>query len=46
MNARINVSGVLGLGEGQSHVIRNAEGVVTADEIRSSAISQRLLGTK
>ena len=46
MDARINVSGVLALEEGQSHVIRNAEGVVTADEIRSLAISQRLLGTK
>jgi len=46
MDARINVYGVLGLEEGQSHVIRNAGGVVTADEIRSLAISQRLLGTK
>ena len=46
MDARINVYGALGLEEGQSHVIRNAGGVVTADEIRSLAISQRLLGTK
>lgn len=46
MDARINVYGVLGLGEGESHVIRNAGGVVTEDEIRSLAISQRLLGTK
>ena len=46
MDARINVYGVLGLEEGQSHVIRNAGGVVTADEIRSLAISQLLLGTK
>ena len=46
MDARINVYGVLGLEEGESHVIRNAGGVVTADEIRSLAISQRLLGTK
>ncbi len=46
MDARINVYGVLGLQEGESHVIRNAGGVVTADEIRSLAISQRLLGTK
>jgi carbonic anhydrase len=46
MDARINVYGVLGLEEGQSHVIRSAGGVVTADEIRSLAISQRLLGTK
>jgi len=46
MDARIDVYGVLGLGQGESHVIRNAGGVVTADEIRSLAISQRLLGTK
>ncbi|MCX6416647.1 MAG: carbonic anhydrase, partial [Actinobacteria bacterium] len=46
MDARIDVYGVLGLRQGESHVIRNAGGVVTADEIRSLAISQRLLGTK
>lgn len=46
MDARINVYSVLGLAEGESHVIRNAGGVVTEDEIRSLAISQRLLGTK
>ncbi|UGT60812.1 beta-class carbonic anhydrase [Nocardia asteroides] len=46
MDARINVYGVLGLNEGEAHVIRNAGGVVTADEIRSLAISQRLLGTR
>ncbi|MEC3982379.1 beta-class carbonic anhydrase [Amycolatopsis sp. H20-H5] len=46
MDARINVYGVLGLNEGESHVIRNAGGVVTEDEIRSLAISQRLLGTE
>jgi carbonic anhydrase len=45
MDARINVYAVLGLEEGESHVIRNAGGVVTEDEIRSLAISQRLLGT-
>jgi carbonic anhydrase len=45
MDARINVYGVLGLAEGEAHVIRNAGGVVTDDEIRSLAISQRLLGT-
>ena len=37
---------VLGLGEGESQVIRNAGGVITEDEIRSLAISQRLLGTR
>ncbi|MFC3451223.1 beta-class carbonic anhydrase [Amycolatopsis speibonae] len=46
MDARINVYGVLGLQEGEAHVIRNAGGVVTEDEIRSLAISQRLLGTR
>ena len=37
---------MLGLEEGDAHVIRNAGGVVTDDEIRSLAISQRLLGTE
>ncbi len=46
MDARLNVYGILGLNEGEAHVIRNAGGVVTDDEIRSLAISQRLLGTK
>ena len=46
MDARINVYAALGIAEGESHVIRNAGGVVTHDEIRSLAISQRLLGTK
>jgi carbonic anhydrase len=46
MDARINVYGVLGLQEGEAHVIRNAGGVITEDEIRSLAISQRLLGTE
>jgi carbonic anhydrase len=46
MDARLNPYGILGLQEGDAHVIRNAGGVVTDDEIRSLAISQRLLGTK
>jgi carbonic anhydrase len=46
MDARLNVYGILGLGDGEAHVIRNAGGVVTDDEIRSLAISQRLLGTR
>jgi carbonic anhydrase len=46
MDARLNVYGMLGLQEGDAHVIRNAGGVVTEDEIRSLAISQRLLGTE
>ena len=46
MDARIHVSSLLGLEEGDAHIIRNAGGVVTDDEIRSLAISQRLLGTR
>jgi carbonic anhydrase len=46
MDARLNVYGMLGLTEGDAHVIRNAGGVVTDDEIRSLAISQRLLATE
>jgi len=45
MDARLNPYGILGLQEGDAHVIRNAGGVITADELRSLAISQRLLGT-
>ncbi|HEX5618459.1 MAG TPA: carbonic anhydrase [Solirubrobacteraceae bacterium] len=45
MDARLNPYGILGLHEGDAHVIRNAGGVVTDDEIRSLSISQRLLGT-
>ncbi|MBX5443180.1 MAG: carbonic anhydrase [Solirubrobacteraceae bacterium] len=46
MDARLNPYGLLGLQEGDAHVIRNAGGVITDDEIRSLAISQRLLGTR
>ena len=46
MDARLNPSYILGLHEGDAHVIRNAGGVITDDEIRSLAISQRLLGTE
>jgi carbonic anhydrase len=46
MDARLNVYGMLGLQEGDAHVIRNAGGVITDDEIRSLTISQRLLGTR
>ena len=45
MDARLAVSELLGLANGEAHVIRNAGGVVTDDVIRSLAISQRLLGT-
>ena len=46
MDARIETGRLLGLEEGDAHVIRNAGGVVTDDVIRSLAISQRLLGTR
>ncbi len=46
MDARLDVYSILGLHLGESHVIRNAGGVITEDEIRSLAISQRLLGTR
>jgi carbonic anhydrase len=46
MDARLNPYGLLGLTEGDAHVIRNAGGVITDDEIRSLSISQRLLGTE
>src|SRR4029079_3924955 len=46
MDARLIPTKVLGLQEGDAHVIRNAGGVVTDDTIRSLAISQRLLGTE
>ncbi len=46
MDARLDVYRILGLGEGEAHVIRNAGGVITPDGIRSLAISQRLLGTE
>jgi carbonic anhydrase len=46
MDARLDVHKILGLQEGDAHVIRNAGGVITDDEIRSLVISQRLLGTR
>jgi carbonic anhydrase len=46
MDARLDVHKILGLEEGDAHVIRNAGGVATDDAIRSLLISQRLLGTK
>jgi carbonic anhydrase len=45
MDSRMKIFGLLGMADGESHVIRNAGGVVTDDVIRSLAISQRLLGT-
>ncbi len=46
MDARLVPARVLGLDEGDAHVIANAGGVITDDEIRSLAISQNLLGTE
>ena len=46
MDARLNPYGLLGLSEGDAHVIRNAGGVITQDGLRCLAISQRLLGTQ
>ena len=46
MDARLETGALLGLIEGDAHVIRNAGGVVTDDVIRSLTISQRLLGTR
>ena len=46
MDARLDVHALLGLSDGQAHVIRNAGGVATSDALRSLAISQRLLGTR
>ncbi len=46
MDARLDPARALGLDEGDAHVIRNAGGVVTDEEIRSLAISQNLLGTE
>jgi carbonic anhydrase len=46
MDARLDIHKILGLQEGDAHVIRNAGGVVTDDAIRSLTISQRLLGTE
>jgi carbonic anhydrase len=46
MDARLDPARLLGLEEGDAHVIRNAGGVVTDDALRSLAISQNLLGTE
>jgi carbonic anhydrase len=46
MDARLDPASILGLESGDAHVIRNAGGVITDDEIRSLAISQHLLGTE
>jgi carbonic anhydrase len=45
MDSRLRIFGMLGLKEGDAHIIRNAGGIATEDAIRSLTISQRLLGT-
>ncbi len=46
MDSRMDIFKVLGLGNGEAHIIRNAGGVITDDVIRSLCLSQRYLGTK
>jgi len=46
MDARLDLFSLLGLAQGDAHIIRNAGGLVTDDALRSLSISQRLLGTE
>jgi len=46
MDARLNVEALLGLAEGDAHILRNAGGVITTDVVRSLAVSQNVLGTR
>ena len=46
MDARMDVHQILGLGNGEAHIIRNAGGVLSDDSIRSLCLSQRALGTR
>ncbi|MYY13330.1 carbonic anhydrase [Streptomyces sp. SID4919] len=46
MDARLDIFSILGLREGDAHIIRNAGGAITEDAVRSLVISQRLLGTR
>jgi carbonic anhydrase len=46
MDSRMDIFRILGLGQGEAHIIRNAGGVITDDVIRSLCLSQRLLGTR
>ena len=46
MDSRIDAFAVLGLNNGDAHIIRNAGGVITDDVIRSLCLSQRFLGTR
>ena len=46
MDPRLNIDKILGLEEGDAHIIRNAGGILSDDVIRSLTISQRLMGTR
>lgn len=46
MDCRIDTYKVLGLGNGEAHIIRNAGGIISDDVIRSVCLSQRKLGTQ
>ena len=46
MDARIDPLGLLGMGLGDAHVIRNGGGLASEDAIRSLTLSQHLLGTE
>ena len=46
MDSRMDIFQILGLGNGEAHIVRNAGGVITDDVIRSLCLSQRLLGTR
>ncbi|HST04257.1 MAG TPA: carbonic anhydrase [Chloroflexia bacterium] len=45
-DARMMVEAILGLKEGDAHIIRNAGGVVTPDVIRSLLVSHYMLGAQ
>lgn len=46
MDSRMDMFAILGLEDGEAHIIRNAGGVITDDVIRSLCLSQRALGTR
>jgi len=46
MDSRMDIFKLLGLENGEAHIIRNAGGVITDDVIRSLCLSQRALDTR
>lgn len=46
MDSRMDIFKILGLENGEAHIVRNAGGVITDDVIRSLCLSQRFLGTR